>query len=145
MEGTMTHKALGTILLFALVLIGGCSGPSGPIRDIPKAEAFIGTWINEDENTGGITKVVIRTDTSTIFVHMWGKCIPIDCDWREETTTIEDADDNQLSLEWNQGFVIITQVLHYLDDGRLKVDSHAHYIDDSGRPDSDFTEYFAKE
>ena len=76
---------------------------------------------------------------------MWGKCHPVDCDLGEETTSIDDANDNRLSLEWNPGFVITTQVIYYQNDGRLKVDSHDHFIDDSGRPDMDFTWYFAKE
>jgi len=105
---------------------------------------FIGNWINEDENTRGITKAVIRTESDSIFVHMWGKCHPTDCDWGEESTTNSDANDNQLSLEWNQGFVIRTQKVTYLESDRLRVEQHSHYIDNSGRPDRDDTYYFIK-
>lgn len=38
-----------------------------------------GTWINEDPNTRGITKLVINKQDSR--VHAWGQCHPHDCDW----------------------------------------------------------------
>ena len=38
-----------------------------------------GTWVNENENTGGITKLVIRNGAGNI--EAWGKCHPRDCDW----------------------------------------------------------------
>ena len=38
-----------------------------------------GTWINEDGNTRGITKLVIHNSTGK--VRAWGKCHPNDCDW----------------------------------------------------------------
>ena len=75
---------------------------------------------------------------------MWGKCHPTDCDWGEESTTISDVNDNQLSLEWNQGFVIRIQKVTYLDNDLLRVEEHSHYIDDSGRPDRDDKYYFIK-
>jgi len=141
----MKIKTILIAFILGSVSFWGCSSPSEPEENLTNVENFIGTWVNEDEDTGGITRTVIRVESDTIFVHMWGKCHPTDCDWGEETTNIDDANDNQLSLEWNQGFVIRTQVIDYLDDKRLKVDSHSHYIDDSGRPDSDYTYYFAKE
>jgi len=133
------------LVLFALVLFLGCSNPSEPEDDLKNWEVFIGTWVNEDEGTGGVTRIVIRAESDTIFVHMWGKCHPSDCDWGEETTNIDDANDNQLSIEWNSDFVITTQVISYVCDGLLKVKSHNHFIDDSGRTDTDYTWYFAKE
>ena len=141
----MNYKIHSIVVLFALVLFSGCSNPSTPEDNRANVKHFIGTWVNENEGTGGNTRAVIRAKSNTIFVHMWGKCNPTDCDWGEETTTIDDANDNRLSIEWNQGFVIRTQVIYYQNDGRLRVESHSHYIDNSGRPDSDFTYYFAKE
>lgn len=141
----MNNKLINILVLFALGLFLGCENPSDPKDDSTNLENFIGTWVNEDEGTGGVTRIVIRAESDTIFVHMWGSCHPSDCDWGEETTNINDANDNQLSLEWNISFVIMTQVIYYLNDGRLKVDHHSHYIDDSGRTDWDFTWYFAKE
>jgi hypothetical protein len=142
----MGYRVLYIVLFLALVLCWGCSNTSEPRDDrTSNLDNFLGTWVNEDEDTPGITRAVIRAEPDTIFVHMWGRCHPTDCDWGEETTNIDDANDNQLSLEWNHGFAITTQVVYCLEHGRLKVDSHDHYIDDSGRPDADYTYYFAKE
>jgi hypothetical protein len=105
---------------------------------------FAGHWENENPNTGGITRVEIRSDASTIFVHMWGKCYPTDCDWGEETTGISDANDGVLSIMWTFSFKVETQQLTVLLDGRLMVTGHVHYTDDSGRPDRDYTEYFVR-
>ena len=70
------------------------------------AAALLGTWVNEDPNTNRITRVEIRNDsTQTIFVHVWGKCDPRDCDWGETTGHFKDANAAVLSVTWNQGFV----------------------------------------
>ena len=147
------------ILITLIVLMAACEGPAGPVGPQgpagpvgPQGPAgpgyesiFIGTWINEDEGTSDITRIVIRANSQTIFVHMWGACHPTDCDWGEETTDIADAYDNRLSLKWNFSFAIHTQVIYYLDYGRLKLDGHCHFIDNSGRSDYDYTSYFAKD
>jgi len=110
----------------------------------PGASQFIGHWENEDPNTGGITRVEIRSDVSTIFVHMWGKCHPTDCDWGEETTAISDANDGVLSITWTFSFAVNTQQLTVLSDGRLRVTGHVHFTDNSGRLDYDYTHYFVR-
>jgi len=143
------HRCMFAILIFLILcFIPMCKGPAGPVGPEDESihvEHFIGTWINEDEDTRGITKIVIRANSQTIFVHMWGRCHPTDCDWGEETTDIADAYDDQLSLEWSPGFKIEKQEVYYLDYVRLKVDCHIHFIDNSGRQDYDATYYFAKD
>ena len=133
-------KIISSNLLIVILCLGwllSCNRLTEPTK-------FIGNWVNEDENTSGITRVVIRTKYVSIFIHMWGKCHPTDCDWGEESTTILDANDNQLSIEWNQGYSIKTQKITYLENDRLKVEHHNHFIDNSGRPDRDETYYFIK-
>jgi hypothetical protein len=133
-----------TVVLFPLFLLLGCSDSSGPGKDTEFAEKFVGTWLNEDEATRTITRMVIRIEAGTIKVHSWGKCHPNDCDWGENSTSVSDALDNQLSLQWDFCFAIETQTIHYLDDGRLRLDGHTHFIDDSGRSDSDYVCHFLK-
>ena len=107
------------------------------------APTFIGHWVNGDPNTDGITRIEIRSEANTIYLHMWGACTPTDCDWGEATTDIADANDGVLSVTWTPYFKIETQQLSVLSDGRLRVVGHAHYIDNSGRIDRDYTEYFS--
>lgn len=95
-------------------------------------EKFLGYWVNEDENTSGITKVDITQTGNNIIVYMWGKCHPTDCDWAEmvggpATTSISDANDGILNITWNFGFVIETQELTVLSDGRLAVTASSTY------------------
>ena len=110
-------------------------------------EKFLGLWVNEDENTSGITKVDITQTGNTIIVYMWGKCHPTDCDWGYETTDVSDAADGILNIVWYFDFAIDTQELILLSDGRLKVIGFVDFYPDDiyGREDYEYTNYFIKE
>ena len=124
------------LLLIVVVVFAGCGGIT------PSENNFYGFWVNEDTNTDSITKIDIQKIEDIIYVHMWGKCHPDDCDWGIETTDISDAVDGILNLTWDQGFVIRTQEIILLSDGRLKVVTFSDYFDD--RPDKILTEYFIR-
>lgn len=109
------------------------------------ADNFTGTWLNEDPDTLGVTQATIAEQGINLVVHMWGSCSPTDCDWGTTQTTVTDAADGVLNIVWDHGFVIATQSLTLLSDGRLRVDDHRHYTDDSGRADRDATYYFIKQ
>ncbi len=103
---------------------------------------FTGAWVNEDEGTPGVTRVEIRAEGNTVFVHMWGACTPTDCDWGETTTDTADASDGILSITWTESFKVENQDLTIVPDGRLRVDRHVDYTDD--RTDREMTEYFGR-
>ena len=103
----------------------------------PSAGPFTGNWINEDPNTRGITRVQFRREGDLLFVHMWASCSPTDCDWGEVTTPTSDADDNTLSLEWDQSFVVRSQTVTWRGSNRLSVQDHSRFTDNSGRADRD--------
>lgn len=109
------------------------------------AAQFIGSWRNEDANTGGITRTQIRRESNALFVHMWGACHPTDCDWDEISTSVSDADDRVLSLTWTFSFAVVTQQVNVLPDGRLRVIDHTHFTDNSGRSDYDTLYLFVRE
>lgn len=111
---------------------------------LTNVEAFIGTWVNEDEDTGGITRTVIRAEFDTIFVHMWGACHPEDCDWGEEKPESYDSKSRIIFMTWKTGFSIISQQINLLSDGNLQVNSHTHFIDESNRADYDSLDIFYK-
>ncbi len=57
-----------------------------------------GTWINVDDHTRGITKVVIGGSGSVVSLSAWGSCSPSDCVWGEVpatplTNSVSDAPD----------------------------------------------------
>ena len=142
----MRVRWVGCMLLTTLLVLSMSCGSDDKHTlqpDPGPAERFVGEWI-EDASTGGITKVVIRIEGEDIFVHMWGSCSPTDCDWGEVSTPVSDVADGFLSIEWTPSFCEMTQILTCPTPNRLKVESHTHYIDDSGRPDRDDTYYFHK-
>lgn len=114
---------------------------------VSKASAsdFVGHWINRDPNTRGITRVKIRAQGKNIYVHMWGRCHPYDCDWDEETTNISDALDGKIELKWNHGFAVRNQELYLLSESCLKLIGYTHFTDNSGRSDYDSVYYFIKQ
>ncbi len=47
---------------------------------------FVGTWMNTDSNTGGMTRLVVtKINETTVSFHGYGKCTPTDCDWSAMT------------------------------------------------------------
>jgi hypothetical protein len=134
------------ILVLLVSLLIGCSGGNGVTPSL-EAEKFVGFWVNEDEDNGGITKIDITKAGDTILVHMWGKCHPEDCDWGVSTTDVSDAADGILNITWDFDFAVETQELYVLSDGRLNVVTFVDYFEDDifGRIDFEYTEYFIKE
>jgi hypothetical protein len=109
----------------------------------PAPSPFVGEWGNVDFDTPGVTRVHIRQEGAKLIAHMWGRCHPDECDWGETTATPSE-DGKVLSLTWKFGFATNTQELKLLGDGRLELVEHTHFTDNSGRPDSDGREEFAK-
>ena len=44
-------------------------------------DRFAGTFVNEDPNTGGITRLILDENDT---INVWGRCHPTDCNWGEE-------------------------------------------------------------
>jgi len=102
-----------------------------------------GVWVNQDEETRSITKCEIRYEEDRFYIHLWGACHPQDCDWGENATDELDGETQELTLNWDQGFVERTQTL-VIKDGKLVLTTNSHYKDDSGRPDSSEVDIFIK-
>jgi hypothetical protein len=116
-----------------------------PTPELTQSSNFEGNWMNENPDTRSITRVTIRSESTNIFIHMWGKCHPTDCDWGEEKTEVSDAGDGVLSITWNESFCIRRQELTLVSARRLKVVGYTHFTDNSGRPDYESIDFFLKE
>ena len=47
---------------------------------------LVGTWVNVDPDTRGLTKLIIKADKDTLLqVRAFGSCSPTDCNWGKET------------------------------------------------------------
>ncbi len=44
---------------------------------------ILGTWLNTNPHTKGITKIVVSRRGGNLYVKIWGKCHPTDCAWGE--------------------------------------------------------------
>jgi len=114
--------------------------PQVPDAEVSLVPFFLGDWYNESLASGGITKVTIRTDGKTMFVHILGKCLPSDCDWGEITAKASDAHDGAFTLYHVTSFSESTLNLRLLNGNRLQIIDSVHYTDNSGRPDRQFVD-----
>jgi len=124
------------------------NGQSVQLKVKAPGEMFIGQWVNEDSNTGGITKVLIDYVDGKIAVQMWGKCHPEDCWWNGSPWFIENKvslfGEETISATWTFTFAIESQTLRVLADGKLSIVGYTHYTDNSGRRDYDYLYYFKR-
>lgn len=113
----------GILVLAVLVLlVGGCTR----IVPAPAAdERYWGTWVSEDPNTLGITRVEIEPWA----VRMWGACEPEDCEWGETTYAIHEV---ELHVVWDHGYAIRVQVLAIQPGGSLRIETTTYFTDGTG-------------
>ncbi len=88
MRHSMIKTTATLFLLVALSFLG-----------FSNAFALDGTWLNKDQNTRGITKVIISANSTTF--HAFGKCHPKDCDWKK--TRMSRSGNGYIAL-YDQGF-----------------------------------------
>jgi hypothetical protein len=101
------------------------------------ANTMVGTWVNTDSNTRGITKIVITESGSQYEVHAFGKCHPNDCDWGKTlmTTYGDDVSDPTHKVgmaEFNPGFAK-TMLSIQQSGNRITLDGFTNFTDGSGR------------
>jgi|ERR1700761_4798541 len=93
---------------------------------------FVGHWQNQNKNTRAITSAEIEDLGGEVKVHMWGACHPNPCDWGESTL---EGHGKVRHARWTTGFATKEQTLKLLKEHRLRVKTHTHFTDNSGRRD----------
>jgi LysM repeat protein len=110
---------------------------------------FFDEWINVDSQTDNITRISIQANDGETYINMFGACLPTDCNFREiPSASVNynyDSETEILHTEWIMDFVIMTQELTMTSDEQLKVKTHNHFVDNSGRLDFDETDYFTRQ
>lgn len=96
----------------------------------PKASAFVGTWINQDKKTRGMTRVIIKKLGSNMSVHGYGKCHPKDCDWGKVTGRYIG---NPFKVIYRHGFKTNTLTIEQQSTNRLKIVSKNVFHDGTRR------------
>ncbi len=93
-------------------------------------QAFVGTWVNDDANTGGMTRLIIGMEGNTLTVHGYGKCHPSDCDWGKITASYTG---NPFRAVYKQGFKTDTLTIKLVSKNALHVHSTNIFHDGTNR------------
>lgn len=96
-----------------------------------------GTWNNTDNNTSGITRLVITNDNQ---LQAYGKCAPQDCDWGK--VTLSNLGGNRFRAVYDISFVTRTLNFSLGTDGLLTLNETDIYKD--GRPNRTYSYTFRK-
>jgi hypothetical protein len=104
-------------------------------------DSIAGSWMNGNPRTGGVTRLVVRSDDQQLFVRAWGACHPRDCDWGEVQCALRGAG---CKATWDHGFATTSMQLLPLADGRLQIEYKADFHDNSGRRDFGKDEFFVR-
>ena len=105
------------------------------------ADSIAGSWINTNANTGGVTRLVVRSTDQHRFVRAWGACHPRDCDWGEVQCVQHGAG---CKATWDHGFAATSMQLLPLADGRVQIKYKFEFHDNSGRRDLGSEEFFIR-
>jgi beta-lactam-binding protein with PASTA domain len=98
----------------------------------PAADIFVGTWLNVDEATRGMTRLVIEvTGPEDATINGFGQCTPQDCDWGVVSATVVDG---VLSGRYDFGWKT-TDVTAELADDLLVVTTFDDYAEGDSRSD----------
>lgn len=107
---------------------------------------FGGKWKNENPAASGITRIEIESKWPIVQINAWGKCHPVDCEWgRPESYNNSFVEQGELHLTWRTGFARRQQHMKMLPDGRLQVETHTQFTDNSRRKDFTSTEFFVRQ
>ncbi|MBP8718013.1 MAG: hypothetical protein KBI07_02825 [Candidatus Atribacteria bacterium] len=123
-------KILITLLVFSLLTVAGCSGGNGVVPPpSQEAEAFVGTWINVDEDTESIIKIrITEADKYYLSVEQWAKCYPDDCYWEPKLIKKSEIIDGTFELFWDGVAEQMFQEIKLLDDDtKLQVTTRSEY------------------
>jgi hypothetical protein len=106
------------------------------------SELFPGRWVNENPETRGVTSADIRSDGKAVGVHVWGARQPSDCDWDE---AVAEPGDHILYVTWKSRFATRVQELTLEGDNRLRVITRTVFTDDSGRSNTEITDFLKRQ
>jgi hypothetical protein len=101
------------------------------------ASTMVGTWVNVDRNTRGITKVIITESGNQYEIQAFGSCSPTDCDWGKSALTtygenVQDATHKAGTTQFNPGFAQTLLTVKQAGN-QINLDGFTRFTDNSGR------------
>lgn len=106
------------------------------------AAKFVGNWKNDNQNYFGIIEMDIRKTATRIYVRMWGNFNPNKWDWGEVYTTVADADDKEIKIQYHFSERDEYITLELLNNNRIKMSQFSDYFWDQDRDMP--TQFFSK-
>lgn len=131
----MNSKIAVGVLIFLFGIIS--SFTSSRLVDAAPTD-FLGTWVNVDQETRGLTALNIVLGAAGFEVQGFGQCHPTDCDWGFTALNFPDDSTGDTNITrgeavWDFGFSETTLVIH-LEGDQLVAETYTIFKDDSGRP-----------
>jgi hypothetical protein len=117
------------------------SHPGGAVID---PRPLVGSWMNTNNGSRGITRVAVSLKESGIVVRAFGACEPSPCDWGESYAEVfasepDSIEGNAFNALYDFGFME-TRLQAHIRQGLLVVAKFDRFKDHSGRAN-----YFSKE
>lgn len=139
LKRSLTIAAATTVLAAALV---------SPALAAPAD--FVGTWVNKDANTRGVTRLVVTSaGGNNLNIQVFGKCHPTDCEWGTKPLVtyginIQDTNHNYATANYNQGFSNSLLSLSY-GGSEVMLQGYTQFLDNSGRQNYYSRDYFQRQ
>jgi hypothetical protein len=141
-------KMLQRSLSFAAASIALTASLVSPAMAAPGD--FVGTWVNKDANTRGITRLVITSaGGNKLNIQVFGKCHPQDCDWGKTSLVtyglnVQDTNHSYASANYNKSFANSFLTLGH-SGNQIMLQGYTQFLDNSNRQNYYSRDYFQKQ
>jgi hypothetical protein len=111
---------------------------------------FVGTWVNKNPGTRGITRLVITSaGGNKLSIQVFGQCQPTDCDWGKTNLVtyglnVQDPNHTYATANYNQSFANSLVTLSY-GGKEIMLQGYTQFLDNSGRQNYYSREYFQQQ
>ncbi len=117
-----------------------------------KPADFVGTWVNANSNTRGVTKLIVKqADGNTLQIQVFGQCQPSECDWGKSRLitygkNVQDFDHTAGTATYRESFknTLLTMQLNPRNRNLLSLANFTQFTDRSNRQNYFSTERFKK-
>jgi peroxiredoxin/outer membrane lipoprotein-sorting protein len=103
---------------------------------------LVGTWLNHDPASMGVTQIVITQENGILRAHSWGACTPADCDQGVTELALKDGTPTAV---FEVGPAVMTMYLVRLPNDKLFVMHKTEFKDRLDLKDRDHTELFERQ
>lgn len=118
-----------TMLFFSIIAIGNSNAGSVKLPSEYGASEYLGIWVNEDDQSRGLTTVNISNDSGLLQMQVQASCSPQDCNWG---TTVFSFDSLvPINPSFDFGFKTVDLEIQLIDINTLYIESINRFTDSS--------------